>query len=79
MLRSLLEPGKELTGAPTVPLTAPVPLVINETQPMYHQATHPHTHTVVVLVSIVALKRGTGIEPGVRTLKQKAMSDWHVL
>ena len=42
VLRSLLEPGKELAGAPPVPLTTgvdtkvpPTPLVINETQPVY--------------------------------------------
>ena len=42
VLRNLLEPGKELAGAPTVALTAGVgtqspttPLVLNETQPVY--------------------------------------------
>ena len=39
VLRSLLEPGKELAGALTVPLIAGVgtrsPLVINETHPVY--------------------------------------------
>ena len=43
VLRSLLEAGKELTGALTVSLTAgvgtevpPMPLVIDETQPVYY-------------------------------------------